>query len=177
MNCLSRFAKTYTFVAALALSLGVASPVQARAQDDKPSNWRKIFRGIGTALNAASPVVGAWQGGKTENNPFGAGYLNLSFRFNFFADGSYQEAAYMGSSQVMFAQGKYQSFGGSIVFLPQQCVFSSPELGSIVKLFPIPTDANTQEAVSYSPLAGGGQLSLKDANSGEDWGLKPFRAF
>jgi hypothetical protein len=173
----SRFVKNSIFVAAVALSLGFTTQPQAMAQNTKPSKWDKVFGGIATALGGASTVAGSWQGGKTENNPFNGGYLNLTFRFNFSADGSYQEAAYIGGSQVMFAQGTYQSDGSTITFAPQQCTFSNEEFRTVVKLFPIPTDSNTQDMVSYSALSGGGQLSLKDSNSGEDWELKPFRNY
>jgi hypothetical protein len=120
-------------------------------------------------------IVGRWQGGKTENDPIHGGYLNLSFVFEFGPDGSYREAAYMGNSQVMFATGIYQAGGGVIQFLPQSCQFASQELAQAVRYFPIPTDVNTRASISFSPLAGGGQLSLQDLNSGDNWGLKPAR--
>ena len=160
------------------LTTGTASTVQLHAQqaDEKKSGGFRRFLSTlaATALNAnGDAILGQWRGAKTENDPIHGGYLNISFAFAFAADGSYQEAAYMGSRQVMFASGAYQMAGNRLVFSPQQCNFASPDLEQAVRFFPIPLDAPAQEAVSLSPLGGGRQMSLKDFASGEDWGLKP----
>ncbi len=133
--------------------------------------FRRFLQGL--ASMSGGSVVGGSRGAKTENDPVHGGYLNLSFAFLFAADGTYREAAYMGSRQIMFASGSYQQAGNRLVFSPQVCNFATPELGQVVRFFPIPIDSAAEETINFSPLQGGAQMSLKDAASGEDWGLKP----
>ncbi len=144
-----------------------------------------------SAALAAAPVndsqlAGVWQGGKTENDPYHGGYLNLTFRF-VFSDGQYQETAYSGSTAVMEASGAYSlrpasnprdpSFKNTIDFSPEKCSFSSDDAKRIVAPFPIPMDRAAQFYISLSPLAGGGQLTLQTTGAGpsDSWGLKRGR--
>lgn len=147
-----------------------ATPVHAQ---QKSGGFRGFLRGMAAAIG--NPVIGNWQGSKIENDPIHGGYLSLNFAFAFAADGSYQEAAFMGGRKVMTASGSYQLAGNRLVFGPQECSFVSPELGQTVKFFPIPTDSPAEDVISLSPLEGGSQMSLKDTASGDQWGLKPAR--
>lgn len=159
-----------TLAAASLLSLLALSQPRAVAQG-KPSRFRQFMQNLATFSGGS--VVGGWRGAKTENDPIHGGYLNLAFAFVFTADGQYQEAAYMGSRQVMYATGTYQQSGSVLSFNPQQCNFASEDLAQVVRFFPIPVDTPAQDSISFSPIQGGPLMSLKDSASGEDWGLKP----
>ena len=136
----------------------------------------------GSAVSA-SQLAGNWQGGKTENNPYGGGYVNLNWRFVFSANGEYSETAYAGSAVVMTASGTYAVRAGSkprdpfyksvIAFSPTVCRFEGDGKRAVAP-FPIPMDRGGEYYVALSPLAGGGQLTL-EATSGpaDSWGLKP----
>jgi hypothetical protein len=136
----------------------------------------------GSAVSA-SQLAGSWQGGKTENNPYGGGYVNLSWRFVFSANGEYSESAYAGSTTVMTASGTYairadskprDPFYKSVIeFSPRDCRFAG-DGRRVVAPFPIPSDRGGEYYVALSPLSGGGQLTL-EATSGpvDSWGLKP----
>jgi len=142
--------------------------VPAQGRSDGLRQWMQTL-----ANGGGVSVAGNWFGSKVENDPIHGGYITLSFRFSFSSDGTYQETAYMGNRQVMSASGAYQQSGSSLAFNPQRCEFASPELGQTVKFFPIPTDSSAQYLISFSPLEGGVQMSLKDTASGDQWGLKP----
>ena len=160
-----------TGAAILAAALVSATPMHAQQQ--KSHGFGGFLRDVLSAMG--NPVLGNWQGSKIENDPIHGGYLSLNFAFAFAADGTYQEAAFMGGRKVMTASGTYQLGGNRLAFSPQECSFASPELGQTIKFFPIPTDAPAEDVVSLSPLEGGSQMSLKDTASGDQWGLKPAR--
>lgn len=168
MTSLSRLARIATSVTALAMLLTLA-PQPAAAQQS--GGWRGLLVGLGNAFTGGS-IQGSWQGGKTERDPIHGGYLNLSFGFQFSADGTYQEVALVGSMRVMTASGTYSQVGNRLTFMPTECAFTRPEYDQIVRLFPIPTDSAVSDTVSFSRLGNGVMASIKDGASGEDWGIK-----
>ena len=72
----------------------------------------------------------------------------------------------------MSANGSYQQNGDQLSFSPQDCQFKNG-LGDKVKLFPIPNESAVTDKISFSPWEGQSQISLKDAASNDQWGLKP----
>jgi hypothetical protein len=117
-------------------------------------------------------IVGSWHGTKGENDPTNGSALTLNFTFTFGSDGSYTENAYFGGSKAMSANGSYQQNGNQLSFSPNECKFPTG-LENKVKLFPIPNDTTMTYATSFSPWGSQSQISLKDAGSNDQWGLKP----
>ena len=174
---------------ALALVACLASPMGAAAQQsNKHGAFRTFLEGLAAAAASADggAIIGQWRGAKTENDPLHGGYLNIDFAFSFTADGRYQEAAYMGSRQVMFAQGTYElapghtaedpSFTNVLAFHPMECQFAGNDFAQIVKFFPIPNEQNAQMYVGFS--SGGSYVTLKELSMGrmgESWGMRAAR--
>lgn len=171
MHALTHVTRIAASTAIFTLCLLFVKQADALSPQNKTSPFHQWLNGFASVVS--SSVAGTWRGGKTENDPIHGGYINLSFTFAFGPDGSYQEEAYMGGRKVMTATGTYAQTGNRLAFRPEQCSFSSPDLGEVVKFFPIPTDSPAENTISFSPLGGGVQMSLKDSASGEDWGLKP----
>ena len=172
--------------AALFLTVLILPALPARAQQTSKKGWGVFLQNLSAALAGQSSIVGQWRGSKGENDPVHGGSLNLEFVFSFGGDGTYKEAAYMGSRQVMYAEGTYQvspastrddpSFTNMLTFHPGKCDFSSDALAESVKFFPIPNERDASMFIGLS--SGDTYMTLKDASlgrMGESWGLRASR--
>ena len=170
-------------VCGVAVLAGVLAVGQPRVAAERTGEMMMKGGMVTGSAVSASQLAGNWQGGKTENNPYGGGYVNLNWRFVFSPNGEYSEWAYAGSTMVMTVMGRYSVRAGSkprdpfyksvIEFSPTDCRFLG-EGKRVVAPFLIPMDRGGEYYVALSPLAGGGQLTL-EATSGpaDSWGLKP----
>jgi hypothetical protein len=169
----NRFARIAVRTALIILGVLLVSSAQDLSAQSKTSRFQQWLQAFASA--GSGSVSGNWHGTKVENDPLHGGYITINFVFAFSPEGTYQEAAFLGSRRVMVATGTYQQNGNRLAFNPDQCSFDSPDLAQVVKFFPIPTDSAAEDVIGFSPLEGGSQMSLKDTASGEDWGLKPAR--
>jgi hypothetical protein len=139
---------------------------------------------IADAANSG-PIVGAWHGGKSENDPVHGGYYNVAFSFTFAGNGEYTETVFMGAMQIMHAHGTYSlsptrvprdpTITHLLTFAPDQCEFASSEAAQIVALMALPANQNKNEYVGFAPLAGEGQMTLEDpvlGSAAAGFGLK-----